>query len=75
MVSRVDFGDSWRWYKAGQSSDSGGACVCVTRDGRSGEVGVRDSKLGAAGEPLWYSAAAFGTFLISVKRGEFDCPS
>lgn len=39
---------------------------------RGNPVGVRDSKLGAAGEPVWCSSAAFDTFLHAVKSGDFD---
>ena len=72
MTAQVDFGDGLTWYKATRSSDSGGNCVCVSHDPRTGAVGVRDSKEGPAGRPQCYTREQWQGFLAGVRAGQFD---
>ncbi|QSB07170.1 DUF397 domain-containing protein [Natronoglycomyces albus] len=52
-----DFGDKHRWRKSRRSNDQGGACVFVAVT--NNHVGVRDSKQGNDGHPLWISSGDF----------------
>jgi Domain of unknown function (DUF397) len=54
-----------RFVKSSYSSDDGGQCVEVATG--AGVVGIRDSKLGAAGPVLALSPAAFTAFLHELK--------
>lgn len=66
-----DFGDSLRWRKSSRSTDQGGNCL-YTADGDKHTIGVRDSKEGLHGRPLWCSSSAWSTFVAAVKAGNFD---
>jgi uncharacterized protein DUF397 len=58
---------AWR-----KSSYSGGAGNCVEiAGGRSGTVGVRDSK-SSTGPVLFFTPRTWRAFVAGVKNGEFD---
>ncbi|OLT21593.1 DUF397 domain-containing protein [Pseudonocardia sp. CNS-139] len=57
------------WHKSSFSGGENGGCVEV--GSAAGVVGVRDTKLGAAGPVLVFTAAEFAAFLSAVKRGAF----
>lgn len=71
-MSVRDFGDGLTWRKARRSDSQGGDCVYVAADGRTGLVGVRDSKQGTTGAPLWYTRAEWAAFLGDARAGAFD---
>lgn len=72
MTVFMDFGDGLTWTKSSRSGDQGGSCVYVARDSQTGMIGVRDSKQGPSGQPLWHTRDEWETFLDGVKAGEFD---
>jgi hypothetical protein len=54
------------WRKSTYSNGSGGDCTeCAVLPG--GHVGVRDSKQGAEGAVLIFTAAEWRAFLLSVR--------
>ncbi|MFD4600751.1 DUF397 domain-containing protein [Streptomyces sp. NPDC058464] len=64
--------ESPRWVTSSYS-DNGGACVEVAANlvASRGVVPVRDSKI-PTGQVLEFPAAAFSSFVTSVKAGRFD---
>lgn len=69
-----DFGDQRVWRKSSRSADQGGSCLYVTVDDtgqvttdEDGLVGIRDSKLGPEGEPMWMAAATFASLVKHVS--------
>lgn len=59
-----------RWRKSSRSDGTEPNCVEVADlpDGRL----LRDSKQGSAGPILAFDEAAWASFLVGVRRGEFD---
>jgi hypothetical protein len=58
------------WHKA--SFSQGGENGCVEVGSVSGFVGVRDTKLGAAGPILAFVPAEWKTFLAGIKDDQSD---
>ncbi|WP_245679531.1 DUF397 domain-containing protein [Actinomadura hibisca] len=61
------------WRKSSRCGGTG-TCVEVARLDPS-QIGARDTKRGAAGPVLQFSAAEWRTFTDRVKRGELDLSS
>lgn len=62
--------DGVRWFK---SSRSGGGEHCVEAAHLStGNVGLRDSKLGEASPILVFAPAHWDSFLEDVSKGRYD---
>ncbi|MFF2557407.1 DUF397 domain-containing protein [Nocardia sp. NPDC058058] len=59
------------WFKSSFSA-GGEACVEAAHM-RGGNVGVRDSKLGAASPVLVFDGVVWDQFNNAVKSGLFDC--
>ena len=59
------------WRKSRRSSDSGGNCVEIART-LSGTTGIRDSKLGETGTPLWIATSDWTAFHRGLTTGAFD---
>ncbi|AYF75787.1 DUF397 domain-containing protein [Nocardia yunnanensis] len=60
-----------QWFKSTYSSSSGGECLEAAHLS-SGEVAVRDSKLGGSSPVLVFGSAAWDRFARAVQAGTFD---
>ncbi|GDY32378.1 DUF397 domain-containing protein [Gandjariella thermophila] len=58
-------------WRTSTRTGQGQNCVEITED-VSGWVGVRDSKLGATSPILAFTASAWRSLIVRVKRGRLD---
>ena len=64
------FDDGLTWVKSSRSGDSGGNCVFVNLGAAT--TGIRDSKDGPAGLPLWMSADDWQGLKTAIRAGGLD---
>lgn len=63
---------SLHWFKSSYSEPT---TSCVETAFQTGHTYVRDSKLGAAGPVLVFTADEWAAFTAGVRAGEFDGPA